>query len=326
MGAGLEGYAAAGGPRPRWIVTGTSSSSARAKYGSSRGSLGAMPRYCAVISPNALIRPALISSRTQAMSGNSVPFGKHGRPKFGPRPFSHGKSNDGITRSGNSSRQVANASGTPVTTMYWTCSASSAAISLRRSVFASGVVTSPGDSVACQWTSITGFDGPAVCADAHATLHTLTMSALQHRAPHKATILTGMTDLLPVHTIARRCSLVPSTRAISEAVACWHHGLLRLRPWPIVRLGCGRTWPFGSLHMGTTCPYCALPIEMAALQSESSWDSSRMVGYPEVIGRGRGNLTGSPNFRRLVERYERYAENSLGMRHFAACLILLRRL
>src|SRR6266436_4811469 len=128
--------------------------------------------------------------------------------------------------------------------MYWTCSASSAAISLRRSVFASGVVTSPGDSVACQWTSITGFD-VAVCADARAGAHTITTSAVHDSALHKATILTGMTDLLPVHTIAKKCSLVPSTRAISEPVACWHHGLLRLRLWPIVRLGCGQTWPLG---------------------------------------------------------------------------------
>src|SRR5260370_42575063 len=134
MGAGLDGYAAAGGPRPRWIVTGISNSSAKAKYGSSLGSLGAMPRYWAVISPNALTRPVLISSRTQAMSGNSVPFGKHGRPKFGPRPFSHGKSNDGITRSGNSSRQAANASGAPVPHMSWTGPPRDAAISSRRRV------------------------------------------------------------------------------------------------------------------------------------------------------------------------------------------------
>ena len=32
------------------------------------------------------------------------------------------------------------------------------------------------------------------------------------------------------------------------------------------------------------------------------------------------------NFRRLVVRYERYAENFLGMLYLACCLILLRRL
>lgn len=32
------------------------------------------------------------------------------------------------------------------------------------------------------------------------------------------------------------------------------------------------------------------------------------------------------NFRRLVVRYERYAENFLGMLHLACCLILLRHL
>ena len=32
------------------------------------------------------------------------------------------------------------------------------------------------------------------------------------------------------------------------------------------------------------------------------------------------------NFRRLVVRYERYAENSLGMLHLGCCLILLRNL
>jgi transposase len=32
------------------------------------------------------------------------------------------------------------------------------------------------------------------------------------------------------------------------------------------------------------------------------------------------------NFRRLVVRYERYAENFLGMLHLGCCLILLRRL
>jgi transposase len=32
------------------------------------------------------------------------------------------------------------------------------------------------------------------------------------------------------------------------------------------------------------------------------------------------------NFRRLVVRYERFAENFLGMLHLACCLILLRRL
>ena len=32
------------------------------------------------------------------------------------------------------------------------------------------------------------------------------------------------------------------------------------------------------------------------------------------------------NFRRLVVRYERHAENFLGMLHLACCLILLRRL
>jgi len=32
------------------------------------------------------------------------------------------------------------------------------------------------------------------------------------------------------------------------------------------------------------------------------------------------------NFRRLVVRYERFAENSLGMLHLACCVILLRGL
>ena len=32
------------------------------------------------------------------------------------------------------------------------------------------------------------------------------------------------------------------------------------------------------------------------------------------------------NFRRIVVRYERFAENFLGMLHLASCLILLRRL
>jgi transposase len=32
------------------------------------------------------------------------------------------------------------------------------------------------------------------------------------------------------------------------------------------------------------------------------------------------------NFRRLVVRYERFAENFLGMRHLACCVILLRGL
>ena len=32
------------------------------------------------------------------------------------------------------------------------------------------------------------------------------------------------------------------------------------------------------------------------------------------------------NYRRIVVRYERHAENSLGMSHLACCLILLRRL
>ena len=63
-----------------------------------------------------------------------------------------------------------------------------------------------------------------------------------------------------------------------------------------------------------------------------------MGGHPSSGRRGRGAPKGfrkdSPRsaghagsrFRRLVTRYERYAENFLGMIHLACCHILLRNL
>ena len=47
-----------------------------------------------------------------------------------------------------------------------------------------------------------------------------------------------------------------------------------------------------------------------------------------IVGAGklRGCLRGLQNFRRLVVRYERYAENFLGMLYLGCCLILLRHL
>jgi transposase len=58
------------------------------------------------------------------------------------------------------------------------------------------------------------------------------------------------------------------------------------------------------------------------------WRENRAVlnGILWMLRTGARGLTWFQNFRRIVVRYERLAENFLGMLHLASCLILLRGL
>ncbi len=54
--------------------------------------------------------------------------------------------------------------------------------------------------------------------------------------------------------------------------------------------------------------------------------SSEVVGNPEANGSFASYWAPRMDVRRLVVRYERYAQNFLGMLHLGCCLILLRHL
>ena len=59
-------------PVPMWMATGISSSSARAKYESTEGSLGEIPSYWSPISPITL-KPPLVKSFRKSSSGTRWP-------------------------------------------------------------------------------------------------------------------------------------------------------------------------------------------------------------------------------------------------------------
>jgi len=74
--------------------------------------------------------------------------------------------------------------------------------------------------------------------------------------------------------------------------------------------------------VGKRCKFRNVDIG-AALGIRAGWGGMQRWPWSHVkIER----LVWLQNFRRLVVRYERYAENFLGMLHLGCCIILLRHL
>src|SRR6266508_6281461 len=110
------------------MPTGTSNSSARAQYGSNRGSAGDIPAYWDPTSPRARNRPALSSPRSHVTSGNSVPLFSNTHVPETLVPPMHGNERAGRNRFASTLAHGPEVSGRVDRKMYRTFRASNIAI------------------------------------------------------------------------------------------------------------------------------------------------------------------------------------------------------